>query len=127
MKRTLILTLAALTVAVALCAASMLLVNDTVAKALELQSLSVLAARQGEADRAMELTVRLAEHWRERSGWMETLTGHDALHEVSRAIAEAQICLECGDHDDFLRTMSAAEAALNHLKEEESITWSNLY
>ena len=43
------------------------------------------------------------------------------------SIAEARICLECRDHDDFLRTMAAVEMGLSHLKDEESVRWANLY
>ena len=46
---------------------------------------------------------------------------------VTVAIAEAQICLECADHDDFLRTMSTARLALEHLQCDESLCWQNLY
>ena len=52
---------------------------------------------------------------------------HDALHDVDAAIAEAQICLECEDHDDFLRTMSTVRAGLEHLKDEEALRLANLY
>ena len=47
--------------------------------------------------------------------------------EVAAAIAEARICLECRDHDDFLRTLSEVEMGLDHLKDEEAVRWENLY
>lgn len=127
MKRTLILTLAVLVAALAVCAASLAALNGVVDEAERLQSLAVLAAQEGRTDDAKSLLVALAEHWRERAGLMELLASHDALHDVDAAIAEAQICLECDDHDDFLRTMSALRAGLEHLKDEEALRLSNLY
>jgi len=127
MRRTLILTLAVLAAALLVCTASMLALNDAVDRADELQSLAVLAAEEGDASNAKTLLAELARFWEERAALMETLTNHDALHDVSAAIAEAQICLECEDHDDFLRTMSHLSAGLTHLRDEEAVRWSNLY
>lgn len=127
MRRTLILTLAVLTCAVAICAASMLALNGTVEEAERLQSMAVLAANERRTADAKTLVVRLADFWDSRAGLMEMLASHDALHDVDAAIAEAQICLECEDHDDFLRTMSTVRAGLEHLKDEEALRLSNLY
>jgi hypothetical protein len=73
------------------------------------------------------LLAQLAQLWQDRAGLLEKLASHDALHDVDTAIAEAKICLECRDHDDFLRTMSAVEMGLTHLKDEEAVRWENLY
>ena len=62
-----------------------------------------------------------------RSAALELLASHDALHEVQSSIAEAQICLECEDRDDFLRTMSQTAQGLAHLRDEEALRLSNLY
>lgn len=122
-----IIALAVLAAALLICTASMLFLNGTVDEAERLDSLAVLAANGGRSDRAAELMVQLAEFWRQRAPVMEMLASHDALHEVDSAIAEAQICLECRDHDDFLRTMSVVTAALQHIRDEEAVSWSNLY
>lgn len=127
MRRTLILTLAVLAAALSVCAGSLLALNDTVDRADALRSLAVLAVEEGAPSQAKARMVALAGLWEERAPLLQTLADHDALHEVSSAIAEAQICLECEDHDDFLRTMSGVAAALNHLKDEEAVCWSNLY
>lgn len=121
------MTLAVLTCAVAICAASMLALNGTVEEAERLQSMAVLAANERRTADAKTLVVRLADFWDSRAGLMEMLASHDALHDVDAAIAEAQICLECEDHDDFLRTMSTVRAGLEHLKDEEALRLSNLY
>ncbi len=127
MRRTLTLTLAVLACALAVCVFSLSTLNDTVGQAQQLHSQAMLAAEGGDGHRAAELLARLAGFWTERAGLMEMLASHDALHEVGAAIAEARICLECRDHDDFLRTMSAVEAGLSHLKDEEAVRWANLY
>ena len=127
MKRTLILTLSVLAAALIACTASYFILNATVDRAGQLQSLAVLDVQEGRPLRAAERMVALAEYWRDRTPLLETLASHDALHEVTTAIAEARICLECDDHDDFLRTMSLVGAGLEHLRDEASIRWSNLY
>ena len=127
MKRTLILTLAVLAAALAICAASLFALNGTVDEAERLQSLTVLAAQEEDFSGAKTHLLALAEFWASRANLMEMLASHDALHDVDAAIAEAQICLECEDHDDFLRTMSAVRAGLSHLRDEEALRLANLY
>ncbi|MBR1820472.1 MAG: DUF4363 family protein [Clostridia bacterium] len=127
MRRTLILTLAVLICALAVCAASMLALNGIVDEAERLQSLAVLAANEARTADAKTLLLELAELWESKSGMLEMLSAHEAVHDVSATLAEAQICLECEDHDDFLRTMSTARAGLEHLKDEEALRLSNLY
>ena len=127
MKRTLILTLAVLACALGLCWAAQGTLNGTVEQACQLHAQALLAEEAGDADRAGALLVQLAQLWRDRAGVLEMLASHDALHDVSAAIAEAKICLECHDHDDFLRTMSTVANGLEHLKDEEAVRWENLY
>lgn len=127
MRRTLILTLAVLACALAVCWVAQATLNDTVEQARQLHAQAQLAENAGDRERAGELLVQLAQLWRDRAGVLEMLASHDALHDVSAAIAEAKICLECRDHDDFLRTMSTVEMGLGHLKDEEAVRWENLY
>lgn len=127
MRRTLILTLAVLACAMGVCGFSQAALNDAVDEASQLHAQALLAENSGDGERAGELLVRLAQLWRDRAGLLETLASHDALHDVAAAIAEAKICLECHDHDDFLRTMSIVEMSLTHLKDEEALRWENLY
>lgn len=127
MKRTLAVTLAVLALALGVCAASQRVLNGAVDEAERLQSLAVLAAEERRFSDAKTLVEALASFWKERSKALEMLAGHDALHDVDTAIAEAQICLECEDRDDFLRTMSDVRMGLEHLKDEEALRLSNLY
>lgn len=127
MRRTLIVTLAVLLAAIAVCAAARAVLNDAAQRADRLCSLAVLAAQEHRPDRAKEMVVALAEYWRQKTAVLELLASHDALHEVNVSIAEARICLDCEDHDDFLRCMSNAAEALDHLRDEQSVRLSNLY
>ena len=127
MKRTLILTLAVLAAALAVCWVSQAALNGTVDEAERLQSLAALAEQEERIADAKSLMVRLAEHWTAKSNVMEMMAGHDDLHDVGAAIADAQICLECDDHDAFRRAMAAVRAGLEHLKDEEALRLSNLY
>ena len=127
MRRTLILTLAVLACALAVCALSQATLNDTVEEARQLRAEALLAENGGDVERAGALLSQLAQLWQDRAGLLEKLASHDALHDVDAAIAEAKICLECRDHDDFLRTMSTVEMGLGHLKDEEAVRWENLY
>lgn len=127
MRRTLILTLAVLACALGVCGLSQSALNDTVEQARQLRAQALLAENRDDIERAEALLVQLAGLWRDRAGLMEMLASHDALHDVATAIAEAKICLECRDHDDFLRTMSTVEMSLEHLKDEEAVRWENLY
>ena len=127
MRRTLILTLAVLACALAVCWFSRGTLNATVERARLLHDQALLAENGGDSERAVELLVRLAQLWRDREGLLELLASHDALHDVAAAIVEARICLECRDHDDFLRTMSTVAMGLEHLMDEEAVRWENLY
>ena len=126
MKRTLVLTLGVLAVSLAVCLWGGRTLNHVIREADALRSAAVLAAETGDADRAKELMLRLARLWRDRSDAMEMLASHDALHEVTTGILEAQICLECGDHDDFLRNMAVMGEALGHLVDEQAFRLANL-
>ena len=127
MKRTLILTLCVLAAALLVCFGAMATLNATVDEARRLGSLAVLAEQKGADDAADSQLVALAQLWHDRALAMEMLASHDALHDVEASLAEARICLACGDHDDFLRTMSTLDMALGHIRDEEALRWENLY
>lgn len=127
MRRTTIMTLSVFLIAVAICTGSLLMMSNIVEHARTLRSEAILAVEDDDPERAKELMVELAELWKDKSGLLEILTSHDALHEVKTGIIEAQICLECGDHDDFLRTISTVGEGLEHIYDVEALSISNLY
>lgn len=127
MRRTLLLTACVLIVSLSICTASLLTLTQILDQARALRSEAILAVEEDNPTRAAEIMVELAELWKEKENLLEVLTSHDALHEVKTGIIEAQICLECGDHDDFLRTISLVGEGLEHISGVEAISVSNLY
>ena len=127
MRRALITTAAVLLCALAICILSLTALTHAVSEAGDLCSRAVLAVEERRMAQAKSLMVELAESWKGHTALLEFIVNHDALNDVTVAVAEAQICLECADHDDFLRTMSTARLALEHLQCDESLCWQNLY
>lgn len=127
MRRATIVTAAVLVCAVALCAVSVAALDRVVAGAEALHNLALQALEEGRTARAAALLEELNDFWRSKARLLEVIVDHEALHEVDAAIAEARICLACGDRDDFLQAMSAAGMGLAHLRDEEALSWENLY
>lgn len=127
MRRVLILTLAVFLVSMAICTTSLLTLNSIIDEARELRSEAVLSVENNDVRHAKEVMVELAMLWKEKAGILEFITSHDALHEVKTGIIEAQICLECDDHDDFLRNISLVGEGLEHIFDVEALRFSNLY
>lgn len=127
MKRTLILALAVLFVALGVMTAGLLFLNQTVDRAEQLGGEAVRAAREGYPGEAAKTLAALADFWEARTPLLEVLADHDALHDVQNGLAEARVCLECDDHDDFLRCLAVVGGALSHIRDEEALSWSNLY
>ena len=127
MRRAMIVTAAVLACALAVCALSQAALNGAVARAEALHARAIEAAEANAPARAEALLDALIEFWEDRAPTLEKLVSHDALHEVAAALAEARICLACDDRDDFLRTMSTAKLGLEHLRDEEALSWQNLY
>lgn len=127
MRRTLILTLTVLILSLGSCAGSAAFLGGVIEQARYLHNEAVRYVEADDPTKAKELMVELAALWRKKEPILEILTSHDAIHEVKLGIVEAQICLECGDHDDFLRTISITGEGLEHMKSTEALSFSNLY
>jgi len=126
-RRTLILTLSVLILALSACAGASAYLRDVIGEVRYLHNEAVRRVESGETDKAKEIMVQMAILWREKEPFLEVITSHDAIHEVKLGIIEAQICLECDDHDDFLRTISIAGEGLEHMESVEMLSLSNLY
>ena len=118
--------LAALALSLTLCVAARTALNDAVEEAQTYRVAALMAAEAGQQGDAKTALLALAQAWKRHRAALETLASHDALHEVQSGIAEAQICLECGDHDDFLRVLSNLGMALEHIRDEQALRWENL-
>ena len=127
MRRTLILTLSVLILALSVCTFTSVFMDNVVDQVRYLNNEAVRYVESGETDKAKEIMVEMATLWREKESILEVITSHDAIHEVKLGIIEAQICLECDDHDDFLRTISIAGEGLEHMLSTEILSLSNLY
>ena len=127
MKRTLILTLTVFILSLSVCAGTSAALGRIIEETRYLHNEAVRFVENNEPEKAAEIMVQLAALWREKEPFLEMITSHDAIHEVKLGIIEAQICLECGDHDDFLRTISITGEGLEHMDSVESLSLSNLY
>lgn len=127
MRRTIIITSSVLIISLCICAFTCIFLGDVIEKARYLHNEAVYCVESEDTVQAKELMVELAALWREKEPVLEIITSHDAIHEVKLGIIEAQICLECGDHDDFLRTISIVGEGLEHMRSTEALSFSNLY
>jgi hypothetical protein len=127
MKRTLILTMLVLILSLSVCTGTSAVLGHIIEETRYLHNEAVRCVENNDTEKAAEIMVQLATLWREKEPFLEMITSHDAIHEVKLGIIEAQICLECGDHDDFLRTISIAGEGLEHMDSVESLSLSNLY
>lgn len=127
MRRTLVITLCVLVLALSICTGCSLFLKNVIGDVRHLHNEAVRYVESGNPEKARELMIQMATLWREKEPILEILTSHDAIHEVKLGIIEAQICLECGDHDDFLRTISIAGEGLEHMRSVEMLSLSNLY
>lgn len=127
MRRTAILMAAVLAVSLVVCLAGGRALDRAVDEAQRLRSAAILAEAEGRQADAKTLLLALAEAWKGHRAALETLASHDALHEVQAGIAEACVCLECEEHDDFLRILTNLDLALEHIRDEQALRWENLY
>lgn len=126
MKRLFIVMLCVLFAALGLCVFSSLSICAHVDEAERLRIMSFEALQDGDDERAMELLVALASHWSDCKPLLEIMTSHDDVHEASMHITDAMICLECGDSDDFYRSMAQLSEMLEHICEVETLKLSNV-
>ena len=127
MRRTAILLAVVMTASLLVCLAGGRALNRAVDEAQSLRSAAILAEAEGRLGDAKTLLLALAEAWKGHRAALETLASHDALHEVQAGIAEARVCLDCEDHDDFLRILANLDLALEHIRDEQALRWENLY
>lgn len=127
MRRALITTLAALTLAMALCTLSKVSVTRVVDHARHLRTLAIERVDAGEIEGAHETMAELAEYLRDNAGWLEMLCAHDDLAEIKEQIVDARTSLELGDRDDFYQAISRFGERLEHISDVERLKLSNLY
>lgn len=126
MKRLAILTLAVMVVSMAVCVGSMLALNGILDEAHDISTSVFVAMENGDVIAAREGLVALATLWDEKAMLMEVLCAHDDLHEVKERIIQAQITMEYTDMEDFYSSVALIGEALEHIRDEEGVSWTNL-
>lgn len=127
MRMKLILTLAVLVVSVALCAVSMYLIFGVLDDMDDMTSVVLERSDAGDREGARETLAQMALIWQDAQPLLEALTPHEDLHEVQMQYVEAATNLESGDMDDFARSVALLKESLSHLRDHESLSWSNLF
>lgn len=126
MRRLTITTLATLLVCVAICTASQITIDRLLTRAHDMNVEIHVAMERGDETRAREELAALATYWDEHRGLMEILCDHEDLHSVTERIIEARICLDYTDAEDFYTAVALIGEGIEHLMDQEKLTWSNL-
>ena len=127
MKRTLLITLAALLFAAAVCTASNRIINRVVDHARHLRTEAIEAMDAGDVQRAEQTLVELAGYIGENQFWLEVFCAHEDLHDMKVQIIDAQASIEFGSREDFYQAIYRFGEALEHIADVENIRLSNLY
>lgn len=126
MKRTAIVTAAVLALSLAVCAASMGALNGILDEAHALSTGVFVSMENGDVTAAREGLVALATLWDDHAALMETLCAHDDLHEVKSRIIQAEICIGYTDMEDFYSMVTLIGEGIEHIRDQEGLTWTNL-
>ena len=126
MRRLLILTLTTLLVCVAVCTASQIVIDRLLTRAHDMNTEIHMAMEEGDETAARDGLVALATYWDEYRGILEVLCDHEDLHNVGEHIIEARICMDYTDAEDFYTAVALIGEGIDHLMDQEKLTWSNL-
>ena len=126
MKRTAIVTAAVLLICLIACTASMWTLNRLLDEAHDMSVEIFTAMETGDINHARETLVALANLWDDHAVMLETLCDHDDLHNVKERIIQAQICIEYTDMEDFYSTVALIGEGIEHIRDQEGLTWTNL-
>ena len=80
----------------------------------------------GNISHARETLVALATLWDDHAVMLEMLCDHEDLHNVKERFIQAQICIEYTDMEDFYSTVSLIGEGIEHIRDQEGLTWTNL-
>lgn len=127
MKRLAIIISVVLALSLSICVASMHVLNGILDTAHELSTNIFVAMEAGDITAAREGLVALATLWDEKSTLMEMLCAHDDLHEVKERIIQAEICIEYTDMEDFYSAVALIGEGVEHIRDQEALTLTNLY
>ncbi len=97
------------------------------------EPLEALALAAGEAgiredwDRAAELLDRTRDFWQEHRRVMASLTGHEAVEEADRLLAQLSLYLALEDRARFASTCRDLAVLADAQADAQSLTWWNLF
>ena len=126
MRSTFISMVCVLAVSIAICVVSMtvqfrvlgtmdVLCGDAVASVLD-DDITSASGKVAQLRRVMDETT-----W-----FMELMAFHDQLHEAHASITDAQVALECEDTDDAYQSLKRLQGTIDHLRDHEKLSISNL-
>ena len=126
MRRQLWTTIIVFVCGVALCIYSLHAVTRFTDRARSLRSEAILAMDAGEIQQSEELLVQLASHLKENQTMLEIFCDHEDLHSLKGELIDAQASIEFGIEDDFYQAISRFGELLEHLTENQKLSWENL-
>ena len=127
MRVKLIAVAAVLALSIGLCLFSMNRVFSMLDKMEYQTALLLERVEVGDREGGRQVLAQMARQWEEAKPLLEALTPHGDLHDVTLQYVEAATNLESGDMDDFARSAALLRESLKHLREHESLSWSNLF
>lgn len=126
MRATFISVVSVLAVSLFICIASMLTIDRAVYEMEDYCMRAIDAADAGDLDGAEQLMVGMATVWTHYTPYLEIISPHHDLHSVKELYVEAAINLQREHFDDYHKSMALLEEALLRLREEESLSLSNI-
>jgi hypothetical protein len=127
MRRRMIAGIVVLALAACVCVASLIYINAVIDQMDEACAQAYDAFRQQDPDLAMERTVRLAEICEKNRPFLEALTSHEDIHNVAEQYVMAKTSLELEQTDDYMMAMALLAEMLEHIREQEAPSWSNVF
>ena len=126
MKRLIGITVTILAVSVAICLGAMLSLNGLLNRAHGMAVDIRVYAENGDESATREGLVALAAYWDRWRRLFEVITDHDDLRDVKERIIQAQLNFDAGEREQFLSDIALVGEGIDHIREEESLHWSNL-
>ena len=126
MRSAFISMISMLILAVAVCITSMLLHFRLVNDMYKLCGMAISCVMEEDIAGAMEQVNALKDELEASTYLMEMVASHDQLHDAMSSIIEARVALECEDMDDAYQALARLQGILDHIKDHEKLTLSNL-
>ena len=126
MKKNWIALISVLIISCGICIYSLFSIKSIVCE-MDKQRLKVMEfLERDDTEGAFQKLSEMALFWKKREQLLESIAFHEALHDITVYLVEADANLQIGDTDDFYRSMALLGEALSHLYEEERFKLSNV-